>query len=155
MKIISKIEINYFRSVYSVTLPKNNDINVLIGGNDSGKSNILKSLNLFFNNQTELQTGFNFSSDLSRLREEQARATKGRAFLWIRITFNNFIKWKSLPEHFAVKKTWNRYHDQPVDTYPTGVLQSTIARFLNKISFHYFPAVKGARHLLALFKCLT
>ena len=143
MKIISKIEINYFRSVYSITLSKNNDINILIGGNDTGKSNILKALNLFFNNQTELQTGFSFSSDLSRLREEQARATKGRAFLWIRITFNNFLKWKSLPNQFAVKKTWNRYDDQAVDSYPSGVLQSTIARFLNKISFHYIPAVRG------------
>jgi len=143
MKIISKIEINYFRSIYSVILPKNNDINVLIGGNDSGKSNILKALNLFFNHQTELQTGFNFSSDLSRLREEQARATKGRAFLWVRITFNNFLKWKSLPEEFAVKKTWNRYSPQAADTYPTGISQSTIARFLNKISFHYIPAVRG------------
>ena len=143
MEIISKIEINYFRSVYSVTLAKNNDINVLIGGNDSGKSNILKALNLFFNNQTELQTAFSFSSDLSRLREEQARATKGRAFLWSKITFNNFLKWKSLPKQFAVKKTWNRYDDQPVDTYPSGLSQSTIARFLNKISFHYIPAVRG------------
>ncbi len=143
MKIISKIEINYFRSVYSVTLPKNNDINILIGGNDSGKSNMLKALNLFFNNQTELQTGFSFSVDLSRLREEQARATKGRAFLWIKITFNNFLKWKSLPKQFSIKRTWNRYDDQPVDTNPPGILQSTIARFLNKISFHYIPAVRG------------
>ena len=143
MKIISKIEINYFRSVYSVTLPKNNDINVLIGGNDSGKSNILKALNLFFNNQTELQADFNFATDLSRLREDQARATKGRAFLWVKITFNNFLKWKSLPEQFNVKKTWNRYSPQSADTYHAGISQSTIARFLNKISFHYIPAVRG------------
>ncbi|WP_241087032.1 AAA family ATPase [Candidatus Vondammii sp. HM_W22] len=122
MKIISKIEINYFRSIYSVNLTNNNDINVLIGGNDSGKSNVLKALNLFFNNQTELQNGFDFSDDLSRLRESQARATKGRAFLWVRITFNNFLKWKSLPEKFSVKKTWNRYSDLPVDTNPNGIL---------------------------------
>lgn len=30
-----------------------------------------------------------------------------------------------------------------METYPTGVLQSSIARFLNKISFHYIPAVRG------------
>jgi AAA15 family ATPase/GTPase len=143
MKIISKIEINYFRSVYSVTFSKNNDINVLIGGNDSGKSNILKALNLFFNNKTELENSFDFFDDLSRLREEQARATKGRAFLWVRITFNNFLNWKSLPDQFSVKKTWNRYTDRPVDTYPTEILQATMARFLNKISFHYIPAVRG------------
>jgi len=117
VQIISKIEINYFRSVYSVTLSKNNDINVLIGGNDAGKSNILKALNLFFNNDTELACPYHFYDDLSRLREEEARAAKGRAFLWIRITFNNFLGWKSLPKTFAVKKTWNRYSDEPDTTY--------------------------------------
>lgn len=143
MKIISKIEINYFRSIYSINLNQNNNINILIGGNDCGKSNILKSLNLFFNNQTELQNSFNFTDDLSRLREEQARATKGRAFLWIRITFNNFLNWSSLPDQFAVKKTWNRYDDQPIPTYPSEIAQNAIGRFLNKISFHYIPAVRG------------
>lgn len=47
MKIIKKIEISYFRSVYSVDLKNVDDLNILIGGNDSGKSNILKALNLF------------------------------------------------------------------------------------------------------------
>ncbi|MDQ6958849.1 MAG: AAA family ATPase [Mariprofundaceae bacterium] len=143
MRIISKIEINYFRSIYSVTLAENNDINVLIGGNDAGKSNILKALNLFFNNEAELNTPFNFYDDLSRQREEEARAAKGRAFLWIRITFNNFLNWNSLPKTFAIKKSWNRYSDDPDWTYPHDLPLTSIGRFLNKISFHYIPAVRG------------
>lgn len=144
MQIISKVEINYFRSVYSVTLLKNNDVNVLIGGNDSGKSNILKALNLFFNNETELNTPFYFYDDLARFREKEARSAKGRASVWIKITFNNFLNWKSLPAQFSIKRTWNRYEDRPVDTYfPSDIPGTTIGRFLNKLSFHYIPAVRG------------
>lgn len=158
MKIISKIEINYFRSIYSLTLSNNNDINVLVGGNDAGKSNILKALNLFFNNETELGNRFFFNDDLSRLREKEARSAKGRASVWIKITFHNFLQWKSLPKEFAIKRTWNRYEDRPVDTYPQDVPATTIGRFLNKVSFHYIPAVRGrdifAHYLNALHDSL-
>lgn len=158
MKIISKIEINYFRSIYSLTLTKNNDINVFVGGNDAGKSNILKALNLFFNNDTELGTFFDFNDDLSRLREKEARSAKGRASVWIKITFNNFLHWKSLPKEFVIKRTWNRYEERPVDAYPQNVPSTTIGRFLNKISFHYIPAVRGrdifAHYLNALHDSL-
>ncbi|MCB9982720.1 MAG: AAA family ATPase [Rhodospirillales bacterium] len=47
MELISKLEIAYFRSIYSATLHSCTDLNALIGGNDAGKSNILKALNLF------------------------------------------------------------------------------------------------------------
>lgn len=143
MKIISKVEINYFRSIYSCNILRSNDVNVLIGGNDSGKSNILKALNLFFNNQTELNTPFYFYDDLSRLREKEARSAKGRASVWIKVTFNNFLGWKSLPDQFSIKRTWNRYEDRPVDSYSQDLPSTTIGRFLNKISFHYIPAVRG------------
>ncbi|WP_394699778.1 AAA family ATPase [uncultured Pseudodesulfovibrio sp.] len=76
MNIIEKIEINYFRSAYSVTLSDLKDITTLIGENDSGKSNILKALNLFFNNDTELNSVFNFFDDISRTREKEAKKGK-------------------------------------------------------------------------------
>ncbi|ELG2041456.1 AAA family ATPase [Vibrio fluvialis] len=143
MKIIKKIEVSYFRSVYSVDLKDVDDLNILIGGNDSGKSNILKSLNLFFNNKTELGQDYYFSDDLTRKREQEARDTKGRATIWIKVHFYNFLNWKSLPKEFVIKKVWNRYASEPEVTYPKGLPSTAIARFLNKISFHYVPAVRG------------
>jgi len=143
MKIIDKIEIHYFRSIYHLTLSNNNDINVFVGTNDVGKSNILKALNLFFNNQTDINTEFDFLADLCRLREDEARAAKGRATIWIRVTFNNFLGWKSLPERFSIKRNWNRYSATPADSYPRGIPSVTIGRFLNKIMYHYIPAVRG------------
>ena len=143
MKIIDKIEIHYFRPIYNLVLSNNGDINIFIGGNDAGKSNILKALNLFFNNGTDINTGFDFLADLCRQREGEARAAKGRATIWIRITFNNFLGWKSLPDKFAVKRVWNRYSNIPADTYPKDVPGVTIGKFLNKIQYHYIPAVRG------------
>ena len=48
--MISKIEIQYFRSVYRETISSVQELNVFTGKNDVGKSNVLKALNLFFNN---------------------------------------------------------------------------------------------------------
>ena len=50
MQLIQKIEIENFRSSVSVNLSNLSDLVVFAGANDSGKSNILRALNLFFNN---------------------------------------------------------------------------------------------------------
>ncbi len=153
MKIITKIEINYFRSTYSVDLKRVNDLNIFIGGNDSGKSNILKALNLFFNNKTEHEQDFSFLDDLTRKREQEARSTKGRATIWMKVHFNNFLNWRSLPKDFVIKKTWNRYSSQPEISFPKDTSITSLAKFINKLSFHYVPAVRGRdifTHFLAL-----
>ncbi|MDO4227346.1 ATP-dependent endonuclease [Neisseria sp.] len=151
MKIINRIETNYFRSVYSVDLKRIEDFNILIGNNDSGKSNILKSLNLFFNNETELGQPFYFPDDLTRKREKEVRDSKGRATIWMKIYFNNFLGWKSLPQEFVIKKVWNRYAEYPETIYPSNISNATmIAKFMNKLSFHYIPAIRG-RDIFAYF----
>ena len=145
MKIIERVEVSYFRSVYSLSLAKCEDVNILIGQNDAGKSNVLKALNLFFNNETELKCPVEFLEDLSRSREEEARAAKGKTTIWIKVTFCNYENWRTLPKRFVVKKTWTRYSDQP-ETVVVGnkeIPNTTLGRFLSKIAFHYVPAVRG------------
>lgn len=143
MQIIDKVEINYFRSIYTLSLKDCHDINVITGGNDAGKSNVLKALNLFFNNETEPHSEFDFLRDLSRYREVEARASKGRMTIWIKLTFNNFLGWRSLPDKFTVKRTWNRYDDLPVDTVDEDIPATTLGRFLAKLKYHYVPAVRS------------
>lgn len=48
--MIEKIEIQYFRSIYRIVITGVGNINVITGKNDVGKSNVLRALNLFFNN---------------------------------------------------------------------------------------------------------
>lgn len=143
MKIIDRIDFNYFRSIGSISLGKCNDINIITGPNDAGKSNLLKAMNLFFNNTPERDEEFEFMRDLNRGREDEARAAKGRMTIWVKVHFNNFLKWKSLPNKFFVKRSWNRYDERPTDSYSDGLPPTTIGRFLNKLQFHYIPAVRG------------
>lgn len=143
MQIINKVEINYFRSAYRIELTNLDDINVVTGGNDSGKSNLLKALNLFFNGETELDNNFNFLDDFCRLRNEQVKQAKGKGMIWIRVTFNNFLKWKSLPPKFSIRRQWNRYDFSYQQVVSDGISQTVTSKFLNKLAFHYVPAIRG------------
>ncbi len=142
--LIAKIEINYFRSVYNEKVISDVPLNVIVGGNDSGKSNILRALNLFFNNETDLNLPYNFDSDISRKRLPQTQKSKRKAMMYVKITFNNIFKYSSLPDTFVVKKQWNRYwHEPEITTFPKDIKQNILNRFLNKIQLHYVPAVKS------------
>jgi len=59
---ITTVKIKNFRSILNETFALDN-LNVLVGLNDSGKSNFLKALNLFFNQKTEPNSAFNFERD--------------------------------------------------------------------------------------------
>lgn len=61
----------------------------------------------------------------------------------MKVHFRNFLNWKSLPETFYLKRTWNRYDDRPVDAYESDIPATTIGRFLAKIRYHYIPAVRS------------
>jgi predicted ATPase len=146
--LIENIEINYFRSIHRGGLWHCSPLNLIVGGNDSGKSNVLRALNLFFKNQTDLGTPYNFGRDLSLMRVKETKKGKTRAFLYVKITFNNILGYTSLPAQFTVKKQWNRYFSDPDLILPKEssgkkIPQNTIVRFLNQIEFHYVPAIKS------------
>jgi predicted ATP-dependent endonuclease of OLD family len=77
MVIIEKIEIKNFRSFANIkkekvaTINDAQDINILSGANDSGKSNIIRALNLFFNDEVTPGIKFDFDKDFSRHKEEE------------------------------------------------------------------------------------
>jgi len=112
---IDSIEIWYFRSIFNLKLRSLKDLSVFSGRNDCGKSNVLKALNLFFNNQTDWQKPFNFFTDFSQKRLEQARATvKGKQFVRVEVTFlRGDRSQNSLPEKFTVTRTWYRDSSTP------------------------------------------
>lgn len=146
MQLIKKVEIHYLRSIYSTVLDATGDLNLFFGRNDSGKSNILRALNLFFNEETDPGSEFDFDLDMSDLRKKKAAEAKGRQFVWIKVTFNvpaNFQK--SLGPEISVKKQWNRYGGEVnFSSFPslTGGKASILTRFLNQIDFTYIPAIK-------------
>lgn len=66
--IIKKIEIENFRSINSrVAIHEREEkFRVFIGGNNTGKSNILRAINLFFNAETELGVPFSPATDFCK-----------------------------------------------------------------------------------------
>ncbi len=168
MQILSAIEIRYLRSIYRARIPRLASVNVLSGRNDSGKSNVLKALNLFFSGDVDWQRPFSFYRDFSAVRLEQVRkeSIKGKQFISITLDFVRPESYKgSLPPTARVTRTWLR--DAPTFTETTnleasskaGRLPSTLETakrflsiFLNRVHYEYIPAVKDRAyfdHLLS------
>ena len=72
---IKTISIKHFRSITSVNISADK-LNIFVGLNDVGKSNILKALNLFFNGETDYNQGFVFEKDFSKLFPEKNKKAK-------------------------------------------------------------------------------
>lgn len=141
MIVIQRIKIKNFRSIVDETIDLT-DFNCFVGKNDSGKSNVLKALNLFFNNETDHATPFDFKSDYSYLAKESAHHAKE-----IKITLEILV-----PDTYLEKgiKQWTKiwreeglhYNniDSLFDQSKKGIT------FLNRISYLYIPAVKSTEY---------
>jgi len=136
--------VRYLRSLYELNLDKAGDLNVVFGRNDSGKSNLLRAMNLFFNGKTEPYQAFDFNLDMSDPRKAEARAVKGKQFFWIKITFTCPRNYQNaLGNEIVIKKQWNREGNMTQTTMGgKDINQARLTRFLNEINFTYIPAVK-------------
>lgn len=167
--MIEKIEIQYFRSIYRVTIANINDINVFSGKNDAGKSNVLKALNLFFNNHIVYDGDYNFKENynLQRLEEVRRETVKGKQFIQIKITFRRGKQFeKTLPDSFTISKKWNRDDELPQMTDDIEMQlkkhgqvynarsRASLTRFLNNIRYIYVPAIKDQRLFNEMLKKL-
>ena len=145
MRLIEKVEIRYLRSLYSADVSDAGDLNILFGRNDSGKSNFLRALNLFFNGETDLEREPDFGIDLSDTRRTQAKKGASRQFFSIRLHFRVPANYRrSLGNKMWVKKQWNR-DGGVTDTYPRHLTKGSriqLTKFLGSIDFTYIPAIK-------------
>ena len=73
--MITDISIKYFRSITSMNISVS-DLNMLVGLNDVGKSNILKALNLFFMGETDYNEKYSFENDFSKLFPQKSKKSK-------------------------------------------------------------------------------
>jgi hypothetical protein len=128
MKIIERVEIRYFRSFGEkiVKISDLKDLNILSGSNDVGKSNVLKALNLFFNNEINIGEPFDLKKDLSLIHRERSEkelikkrsqrtkddpyASQRDLFVKVKVFFNREIQSdrSTTPEKFWVEKTWGK-----------------------------------------------
>ncbi|MBJ7313257.1 ATP-dependent endonuclease [Rugamonas sp. CCM 8940] len=150
MNLIANVEVAYFRSIYKFQLSNCSDINIIFGRNDSGKSNVLRALNLFFDNQTNPGQRFRFDRDICHARLAEAQQAEGiRKFVYVKIWFTTPRSWQaSLGTTFWVKKQWS-VTTQETPQFTSSItdprLQQYLTRFLNKVRFHYIPAIKDRK----------
>jgi len=72
LKLIDEIEISYFRSFYKFKIRNLKDLNIIFGKNDSGKSNVMRALNLFFSGSPDHNHPFEFPIDFSEQRMKES-----------------------------------------------------------------------------------
>ncbi len=156
MKFITKIKISGFRSIREDTIKDIEGFTTLAGLNNSGKSNYIRALNLFFNGEVEPNFNFYFNRDYYRADIRRKRSKKK---IKIEVHFcipDNFKFRKGLEEvknllmpngnnEFSITKEWTK--DQP---YPNIYLnnqdsplnqddRTKTEQFLSLISFRYIP----------------
>ncbi|MCY4463911.1 MAG: AAA family ATPase [Chloroflexi bacterium] len=160
MKYIQKIEINHFRSINKLVIDNLSDINVLSGLNDVGKSNVIKVLNLFFNNQVDWQTALDFERDTNTFHTYYSKNAHMRKHISVKLTFRRPPKrYASLPEYFWIEMSWDKDTLlQPLRTWgdsrgpiTNSRKTSSISKFLKRCKFFYVPAIRGPeyyRHLI-------
>lgn len=146
-KVIKKIEIDSFRSFKNMTLDVA-QTNVFSGLNDVGKSNLLKALNLFFNNQTDFNLPYKFERDYSKISLAAAqRSSKKKQQVKIKVHFVPPESYKSLKgKEVWVERAFDRYGNvsEIVSIENSSRIKSSIKRFVTSVQYFYIPALKGS-----------
>ena len=135
---IKQVQIKNFRSIIKTTLDFD-QMNIFVGLNDAGKSNILKALNLFFNGETEPGIEFDFDTDYCKFAPVIAKKAKE---IEIKITF-------SIPSNYSDnadvvwKKTWRRNGIKKDELNRNFQPRSKVPTLFTRIKYKYVPAVKS------------
>ena len=146
--LIKSIEIVNFRSINHARIACSS-YNLFCGRNDVGKSNVLKALNLFFNQQTDFGVPFDFSKDYNKTELARAQTSKKKKQqIRIRIYLNVPSSYRSLSHKTVyVEKVYDRYDKRGVGSTnyseTSKIGKTSTSRLLNKIQYIYLPALKG------------
>lgn len=152
MRLIQSIHIEGFRSIQSATLDPLSGFSTFVGRNSSGKSNVLRALNLFFNDELEPGRSFSFARDV--YDEVPRLKKKKRIEISITVAVPPNFKFRkeldalrALGSTFTVRRTWE------IDPRRQVVPQTTLSvdgsvipngadlarQFLGLITFRYIP----------------
>lgn len=158
---IKSIHIENFRSIKSIDADLA-QLTIFVGKNDCGKSNILRALNLFFNNETNPGVEFSFGEDYNFFAPERARkakeivvkleialpesyhTTNGEVIIWTK-RWREDGPWGDDYNYYGQRITKSaRGHEIRVDVKIPE--KSNVHSLLRKIEFEYVPAIKDASY---------
>lgn len=158
MKLIEKIEIHRFRSISDASIDIE-EINIFSGINNSGKSNILRALNLFFNGESGLNQKYDFYKDYNQAFTGQAGGKRATRII---LHFNKQGK-AALSKPFSIMRVFEFGRDAVTSYHSTdekiqkklekndGNINRQFTTFLNKIEYFYVPAVRDKAFVQSLF----
>jgi len=150
MKLISQIEIKGFRSIRSIKLDGLEDFTAFAGLNNSGKSNVLRALNAFFNGLTDNDKPLDVDKDFFRpdLKKKKAKQISVAVSFSLPNHFNFRKGLGAVEEYlgtrkFKITKTWRRKDLIPTYHFNERELDfekhQRIDQFLQLINFRYIP----------------
>lgn len=146
---ITKISIRNFRSLQGVDLDAR-DLNVFVGQNDEGKSNVLRALDLFFNSERRGGYEFVWAFDYCSATSKKKRKAEEIVISLDVSPPPNFKNQKAV----RWTKVWRKeglHSDLVVHVDGTEVGHtSKIAPFLRTIRYDYVPAIKSGDYFQAL-----
>lgn len=140
--VVREIQIKNFRSIRNLTISAKR-LNVIVGLNDVGKSNILRALNLFFNGQTDNGRPYDFDYDFAYHFPAKSKKTK-EIVISIKFEVPDTFKHSGI---VTWTKSWRRngvvldeVRDEKGKELPTS---SRVPLALRNIRYRYVPAVKS------------
>ena len=160
---IKKIEIKNFRSIQSLSMDTNR-LAILVGKNDTGKSNILRALNLFFNGEVMPGMPFNFERDYNTNdipgKTKQARQILIRLEIFLPETYINknghYVIWEKtwrtagLHSSSRIGKRLGARGGVLRDSIEIDKIRSRASEILDPIEFVYVPAIKDVEYFSKL-----
>ena len=161
---ITKIDIRNFRSGRNLTIVPA-DLAVLVGKNDSGKSNVLRALNLFFTGNTGPADELNFDTDHNVFDRPNRRAKEISIKLEMELprsyqrTNGHFITWEKRWRSTGLASGNTNYVGfRRVDAGNHGYgleritipQRSNLHTLLRNINFVYVPAIKDLAYFSEL-----
>lgn len=146
---ITKITIKNFRSIVSLS-EEVNDLNIFVGPNDIGKSNILRALDLFFNGEKRHGYELDWSRDYCAFAPRRIRKAE-EIVISLEVAPPRTFK-SSKPVTW--KKVW-RKEGLHLDTikHKDGSKVSSKSKMLSfarTMRYDYVPAIKGEEYFKAL-----
>ena len=138
---IKRIHIKNFRSIVDETIELSG-FNTFVGKNDSGKSNVLKALNLFFNNQTDTDTSFDFEEDYSKLAKRGAKQAK-EIIIELDVVIPDSYVESGIKTWTKVWRSEGLLSDNKKELFKKG---SKAVTYLDRFVYYYIPAVKSKEY---------
>lgn len=154
MRIIEKIEINKFRSIGESESFECFDLNIFSGSNDSGKSNFLKAINLFFNGQSDIDTRYNSESDFNKWYRDNSERGQRTIEITVQIAKGKYGDQSGINKGFRTKKIFRvdgGYHTLFYSLSGNEIKQGELSHrkasaIINeKIRYVYIPAIRDAQ----------